>query len=81
MHVRSPFFSVREWAGVVFSGDELAADGYARVRRGEGRIPYSWDWGWAPCAGSERRWSFVRGELVGGGRVFSPYSAGGELVV
>ena len=69
--------------GVVFSGDELAAGGYARVRQGEERG--------GSCArgggdgllvrGADEGWFFARGELVGGGQVFSLCGADGELDV
>ena len=67
--------------GLVFSGDELAADGYARVRRGEGRGGSCARGGGdgLPVRGADEGWSFTLGELVGGGQLFSPCGMGGEL--
>ena len=59
-------------AGVVYGANELAADGYARVRRGGGRAdPVLVEVGMGSlCGGADERWSFAWGELVGRLMVF-----------
>ena len=68
----SPFFSVRARGRSRFGGNELAADGYARVRRGGGRAdPVLVEVGMGSlCGGADERWSFAWGELVGRLTVF-----------